>query len=358
MKKLWLVIILLVGILLISWAFIHNSDHNHTDHNAEQISLDNRPDVRENGSFDIAVSFYPLQFIAETITGDLAAIYNVSEGSDPHDYQLTNQDLLNLQRSDLVIIQGAEFEPWGDDAILQLTSAEVPYILATDNLNLISLSGSHSEDSSHKEDHHDDHAEEAESHEANEHHEDETDHAEEGHDHSHDHGDYDPHTWLDPVLMIEKVNEITSAVSTLDPENASTYRQNADSLIIELEKLDLDYQTDLAQCEINEAIVSHDAFGYLAKRYNLDMHPIAGISTNDSPSARLLAELANKANTGVTSILSETSSVTEYAETLSRDTGLDIVPINTIAYAIPEGENYLTLMKTNLDSIKTAYACN
>ena len=42
-------------------------------------------------------------------------------------------------------------------------------------------------------------------------------------------------------------------------------------------------------------MVSHDAFEYFARRYGLDVYPIAGLSPDAEPSAKHLAELATLA---------------------------------------------------------------
>jgi zinc transport system substrate-binding protein len=289
--------------------------------------------VRADGTFSIVTSFYPLAFIVEQLTGDLAEVQNLSAGQDPHDYQLTTRDRLAIERADLVIIQGTDFEPWGDGVIQEMRKKQAPLIVATTQLNLREY-----------EDHDDE-----ESHEDEELHEDDED--------DHGHGLYDPHTWLDPLLMKQKVETIATALSTLDPENAATYEANATTLLAELDALHEAYVSALSSCAVEEAIISHDAFGYLTNRYGIKTHAIAGLSTQDTPSATLLAALAAEAEEGITTILTEESSVTEFAETLARETGLALQPINPIAFAIPDGEDYFSLMRSNLDALVLAYSC-
>ena len=280
--------------------------------------------VRADGTFTVVTSFYPLAFIIERLAGDLAEVQNLSAGQDPHDYQLTTRDRLAIERADLVIIQGADFEPWGDSVINELRKKRAPLIVATTNLNLREYEEG------------DDHEEE----------EDED-----------DHGLYDPHTWLDPLLMKQKVKAIATALTTLDPEHTATYEANATILLNELDGLHETYVSALSSCSVEESIVSHDIFGYLTNRYGIKTHAIAGLSTQDTPSATLLAELAAEAEEGITTILTEESSVTTFADTLARDTGLTLQPINPIAFAIPEDEDYFSLMRSNLAALVIAYNC-
>jgi len=339
-----------------------NDDHRHDDHAQEKDHNDHaelvaKEPVRADGTFSIATSFYPLEFAIGRIVGDLGEVTNVGAGRDPHDFRPSTQDILALQRADLVVLQGAEMEPWGDDVRAQLQDASVPVLIATAELDLMEAGKSH-------DDHGDDHKDEAAAHDEDEHHEEDKDHSdqdeheeEKGHD-DHDHGAYDPHTWLDPVLFATTIEHLTEAIVALDPDNAAAYEANAAALLAELTTLDTEYATTLANCSVDEVITSHDAFGYLGARYDFTIHSIAGISTQDLPSATTLAELREEAAEGVRAILLEENSVTAYGETLARETGLQTLSINPIAFAIPDGQDYMSLMRANLDVFATALACN
>lgn len=334
-------IALFLGIIIIvvgGWVFLTLPDHHHEHHHETDSSLVAKEPVRADGTFTAITSFYPLAFIVEKLAGDLAVVQNLSADQDPHDYQLTTSDRLAIERADLVIVQGADFEPWGEGVIQDLERKHAPLIIATLGLNL----HEHGE-------HHD--------HDETEIHEEEVFHETHEGELAHEHGLYDPHTWLDPLLMKQKVETIATALSVLDPENATTYETNAASLLAELDALHEAYMSALSSCAVEEAIVSHEIFGYLTDRYGIKTHAIAGLSTQDTPSATLLATLAAEAKEGITTILTEESSVTEFAETLARETGLSLQPINPIAFAIPENEDYFSLMRSNLDALVLAYSC-
>lgn len=326
-------ITLIIGIsifLLGGWLWwSHHDDHGHDHYEAWPIVA--KEPVRADGTFSIVTSFYPLTFITEQLAGDLAEVKNLSAGQDPHDYQLTVNDKLAIERADLVIIQGADFESWGDSIIHQLQKKQAPLIVATANLHLLE----------HEE--HDDHEEVEGGHEN------------EGDDH--DHGLYDPHTWFDPILMKQKVETVVTALITLDPENATVYKMNAAALLSKFDELHEAYSSALQSCKVEEAIVSHNIFGYVTERYGIKTHAIAGLSTQDTPSATLLAELTAEAEEGITTILTEESSVTAFAETLARETGLMLQPINPIEFSIPESADYFSLMRSNLAALVIAYSC-
>jgi len=315
----------------------------------------------------IAVSFYPLEYAVSRIVGDTVEVVNVGAGRDPHDVTLSTQDVATLQRADLVVLQGAGLEPWGEDIAAQLESAGVPVHIATAKIALHegehdhdhkdSESEMHTTDDGHEEEEHvEEHEDEHEAEHEDEHGHD--DGHEEDEEHDHDHGQYDPHTWVDPVLFSESITHLTEAIVAIDPDNAALYEANAAELQTELAALATAYEERLANCALDEVITSHDAFEYVSERYGFTIHSIAGLSTQDVPSTATLAELKTEAAEGVGAILLEENSVQAYGETLARETGLQTLSINPIAYAVPEGGDYLSVMSSNLDAFVTALQCN
>ncbi len=286
---------------------------------------------KPDGKPTVVASFYPLYYFASQIAGDQMDVINIGEGSDPHDFTPSSKDITLMHKADLVLLQGAGLEPWGEGTARQLEAKGIPVFVATEHLQL------------RKVDSRDDGREEQAGSYGDLHH----------------HGGYDPHTWLDPVLAKETVIHIADEFVKLDPEHEEYYRHNAQSLANDLEALDKTYAQQLAydNCSVHSSMVSHDAFGYLSERYDLRMHPIAGLSTLDKPSADLLAQLAKLAqDEKMIAILTEGNSVKEYAETIADETGLALIPINSLAVSTEDGD-YIDGMYRNLDNLKKAYDC-
>lgn len=356
--------------------------------------LEPREPVRADGTFTVSTSFYPLQFALERIAGERATVVNIGAGQDPHDFRPSTQAMVQLQESDVVVLQGAFLEPWGEEVATQLKTAGIPVVLASDAVELHEAGHEHAHDTHHDEEHHDEahhdeehhdeephdesasnvaesstsedehhetgageHADEPEG-ESTDEHRDEADHHSEDAHAGHEHGDYDPHTWLDPVLFSEQVAYLVDALSTLDPDFASEYEANGAALQAELTALDNQFAAALGSCRYDEAIVSHDLLGYVGDRYELDFHSIAGLSTQDMPSVSTLAELRAEAAAGVGAILLEENAIAAYGETLAQETGLQTITLNPVAYAIPAGEDYLTLQTANAAALAQAFGCN
>ena len=329
---------------------------------------------------NIVASFYPIAFMAEKIVGGNGKVTNLSGSVDVHAYQLSPQDLVKLNQADLVVFQGAKLEPWTDSVIPELKDKGIMTLEVSEHLKLTKFEENHddhkehhddhkSHEGEHKDKHHDGHAGH---HDSQDHHKDEHAHAkhEKKHDahtgdshdkHNHDehnHGEYDPHTWLDPILAQNMVDEILEAIIKIDAKNEAFYRANAIALKDSFSKLDKAYQTGLSNCVNQEMIISHDAYTYLANRYGFEFHAIAGLSPKDVPSAKILAELSKQAKHGITHVLIEENKVRRFADTLASETGLKTLSINPLGRGtLDPKKDFIDVMYDNLNSFKEALSC-
>jgi zinc transport system substrate-binding protein len=279
---------------------------------------------------EVVASFYPLAWVTEQVAGDDWTVTNLTTpGGEPHDLELGIGATADVADADLVVYLGG-FQPAVDDAVASNAGGET--LDAADVVDLQPVT---------------DHSDEG--------HADE-EHAEED---GHDHGDLDPHFWLDPLLMADLSDSVADRLAELDPDGADTYRANAADLRGRLEQLEADYEDGLASCEIETVVVSHDAFGYLA-RYGLHLEPINGLSPDAEPNPATLAELAGVIeDEGVTTVFSERLASPALAETLAGDldvgTGV-LDPIEGLARETDD-EDYLSLMRQNLSALEEANRC-
>jgi zinc transport system substrate-binding protein len=280
-----------------------------------------------DGAVTVAAAFYPLEFVASRVGGDLAEVTGLTGvGQEPHDLELSIAQTALLGDADLVVYEEA-LQPGVADSVEQNATGEALEIEQVVTLQPL-----------------------AEEHDHDEEHADEE---------GHEHGDEDPHFWLDPVLMADLADEVAARLSEIDPDHADEYAANADGLVGELEALDQAYTDGLAQCERDVVVVSHDAFGYLA-RYGLDFHGIAGLSPEAEPTPADLAELQELIDAeGVTTVFAETLVPRELAETLANDAGVDTAVLDPIEGLSDEtaGEDYLSIMESNLAKLREANGC-
>jgi manganese/zinc/iron transport system substrate-binding protein len=96
-------------------------------------------------------------------------------------------------------------------------------------------------------------------------------------------GLYDPHVWHDPTLWADCVTDAVAMLSEFDPKNASDYQANGEAYRAELAELDKVCREELAAIPVERRILitAHDAFGYFGIAYDLEVHGLKGVSTEE-----------------------------------------------------------------------------
>ena len=281
------------------------------------------------GVTKVSVAFYPLEYAATKAGGDKVSVTNLTlPGQEPHDLELTPQQITSLEEADLVVyLKG--FQPAVDKAVEQSG--------AKNKLDLSQVIQLHPATEEH------DHDSEA------------------GETEEHNHGTTDPHFWLDPTLEAKAVSAIADELSKIDAQNKNTYETNAQNVTNDLTALDEEYKSSLTTCKVKTIITTHAAFGYLTERYGLEQIGISGLSPNEQPSPARIAKVQEEAKEhGVTTIFFETLTSDEVAKAIAGDLELKTAVLDPIEGITTEsaGQDYPSVMKANLDAIKQANGCS
>jgi zinc transport system substrate-binding protein len=276
----------------------------------------------------VVAAFYPLQYVAQRVAGDHAHVADLTQpGAEPHDLEIPPKQTAEIVDADLVVYEHG-FQPAADDAIAQnATGAKVDAATVAD---LVPRD-------------HDGHDHGAEDHGAGE----------------HEDGDLDPHFWQDPTRLAAVGDAVADKLSKIDPEHAADYTANAAALRADLMALDRAYATGLAHCDRDTVVVSHDAFGYLAK-YGLAMEPIVGLSPGAEPTPADLARLQDLIQSdGITTVFSERLVSPRLSRSLASDMGITTAVLDPIEGLSDQttDEDYLSLMRQNLAALRKADGC-
>jgi len=291
----------------------------------------------------VVASFYPLAYFAEQIGGERVVVTNMlPPGVSPHEYEATPQSVVAAREAAIYIYNGAGFDPYAEQIAEDLDNQ----VIETTAQLMLYPSEEADEDHEHEEEH-----EEAEE-----------GHAGEAAEEAHAHGEFDPHVWLDLTNAIREAELIRDALIAEDPSGAEVYRANAARLIQSLDDLDARYTAELVNCEQEEVIVAHDAFGYLGRRYSISFVPISGLSPEQVPTPARLAELTDLAREhGIDYIFFETTVSPKLAETLAAEVGAETLvldPLENLNEAQQAaGEDFISIMETNLSNLQKAMSC-
>jgi zinc transport system substrate-binding protein len=289
------------------------------------------------GRATVLAGFYPLEFVTGRVGGDRVSVSSLTPpGVEAHDLELTPRDVAGIGESDLVVyLEG--FQPAVDEAVSQEASDSAFEVGAVAGLDVEAGEHSHDQD--------------------DEPHGDET-HRDEAHEDDHD--GTDPHFWLDPTKLAAVAEGTADRLAELDPEGEQEFRDNADALVAELEALDEEMTAGLSTCETRTMVVSHEAYGYLAARYDLEQVGIAGLTPDDEPSAAQMAELVTFVrDSDIRTVYYETLVSPAVAETIATEAGVETAVLDPIEGLTDEsqGADYLEVMRANLANLQAGQPC-
>ncbi|HEY3476886.1 MAG TPA: metal ABC transporter substrate-binding protein [Anaerolineales bacterium] len=275
------------------------------------------PSMFTNGSQstpDVLTSTTILADITRNIAGDRLTVESLLPvGSDPHSYQPVPQDATRLNNSNVLVVNGAEYEHFLE-SLIESAGGERALIEASASLSLRT--------------------------EAEE---------EQG---------VDPHLWLDPNHVIVYVENIRDGLIRFDPDGADVYRSNADAYIGQLRELDAWIDAQVAQIEPERRVLvtNHEALGYFAERYGFTVVGtiLPSFSSNSSPSAQQMADLIEQIRqVQAPAIFLDAADNPTLARQIAEETGADVVTdlhLESLTDGAPAA-TYIDMMKHNITRI-------
>jgi len=260
--------------------------------------------VATGGKVEVIAALYPLVYVAERVGAERVEVSGLAEpGVEPHDLELSPRGAARLEDVDLVLYEKG-FQPAIDDAVADSNSLDVASVEPLDEA--------------------------------------------------------DPHVWLDPVRLGRIARAVADRLSEVEPAGAEMYTARADALIADLATLDAAFVAGLESCRLRTFVTSHDAFGYLARRYDLSQVGISGIDPESDPSPARLREVAatvDKLN--VTTVFIEPLVSPKVAEAVARETGAVTAVLDPVeSIAAGSDDDYVVVMRRNLAALRTALGCS
>ena len=222
---------------------------------AAATALFSQPNNTNTGKLSIVATFYPLAFFAEEIGGEQVSVKQlIPDNTEVHNWQPSTQDILAVEKADVLLYNGASLDQWFEEDILPTTDSSNKLVVeTTKGIQLLETDHNH-------------------------------EHETEELEHTHE-GNYDPHTWISPTIAKQQAENIYEALVQKDPDNTVYYTERWQNLESRFDELDSSYQTELESKQKNAIFVSHAAFGYLANSYGFEQHGVIGISADEQPSA-------------------------------------------------------------------------
>ena len=105
--------------------------------------------------------------------------------------------------------------------------------------------------------------------------------------------DADPHVWLDPIIAQKIVAQISDQFEELNPSSKQLFHKRKDELLNKLKLLHLEFSSELKDFTNPKVVTFHGAFGYLFKRYEIQLAGVVELFPGDEPSVSYLKKLVN-----------------------------------------------------------------
>lgn len=274
----------------------------------------------EGDELTVFTTIYPVHYFTSEIVGNKGKVISlIPAGSEPHHWEPSPGDLVKLNNADALVYNGAGMEYWLRD-VLKALEKNVKAIDCSKGIDLLEVKSGRQENG----------ALEAR---------------------------VDPHIWLDPVNAIVMVENITRGLSEIDPDNAQYFKEQRDLLVEKLTELDKEFSQTLKELDKRQIVVSHAAFGYMARRYGLEQIPVRGLSAEVEPGPARLAEIVKTIrDREIGCVFFESLVSPKVSETIAREAGVKVLELNPLGGLSVEdeknGENYFSLMRKNLAHLK------
>lgn len=269
---------------------------------ATGLYVQNEKEEQERQKLTIVTSFYPMYIATANIVDgcENVALQNLSEPQTGclHDYQLTPEDMKLISGADALIVNGGHVEPFLYD--VKEAYPELPIIEAGAEVEMLGENG---------------------------------------------------HMWMDTEAYRIQVRSIAKELGALDPAHADRYKENAEEYCDKIAQLENAYH-NIKHHEGTSVILLHEGYEYLAAEWGLDVAYTLNLDEKRKVSAKEVASVLEAIREhGVSMILAEEQYGSKLAETVCKETDVQVLYLDTCVRGEYEKDAYLNAMKQNLEAI-------
>ena len=266
----------------------------------------------------------------------------IANGTDPHSYQPTAADIMNISRCDMLVYIGGDSDTWVKKAVERSKNQAITEIA------LLELEGIELHDISSA----------SHSHEGHSHGE----HSHEGHSHS----TVDEHIYLSIDNACTAVSRLASELCRIDPDNKDIYLKNSMEYTIKLKNLSNSLSADLDSIPEEERFMLFaDRFPFVYLLSDYGIHYAAafeGCTTDVDADFDTVIRLIHEADEhdvkyiAVTESSDKALAKTVISSTKAKNQGiLTLNSMQAVTYSqIANGASYISIMEKNLNTVRTA----
>lgn len=264
--------------------------------------------------FKAVTTFTVIADIARNVAGDAATVESITKrGAEIHDYQPTPGDLIKAQDANLILWNGLNLERWFEKFFSRLK--DVPSAVVSDGVDPIGITeGPYS-------------------------------------------GKPNPHAWMSPTSALIYVDNIRDAFVKYDPDNAETYKANAEDYKAQIKAAidPIHAELDAIPEDKRWLVTSEGAFSYLARDFGLKELYLWPINADQQGTPQQVRKVIDAVREhGITAVFSESTVSAAPAEQVARETGAKYAGVLYVdSLSEPDGPvpNYIDLLKVTSNTI-------
>lgn len=264
-------------------------------------------------NFIIVTSFYPMYVSTINITKGVPGVQVINMTKPQtgclHDYQLTPEDLITLEKANAFVINGAGMEAFLDKVITQ--QPQIKIVDASKGIKLLKNKN----------------------------------------------GEENPHVWVSISNAILQTDNIAKQLEALDSAHATLYRANAAEYVQRLTALKVKMHKSLDSVKSRNIITFHEAFPYFAQEFNLNIVTVIEREPGTEPSPEELAGTIKQVKeTNVKALFAEPQYPAKAAEAIARETGAKVYSLDPAVTGGTDNDadSYLNTMERNLQTLLEA----
>ena len=323
----------------------NNNNNNNDNNNKVAVTESQKPKAE---GLNVVTTTYILRDLTEEIAGDKATVTClIPKGQGVHGFEPSPKDMNQVNEADLFIYNGAGLESF-TDRLKETAEGDATFVEASEGIELLKGGHHHHHDEDADHDHDHDAADHDHDHDAVDH-----DHDHDAAEHDHEHEGMDPHVWMAPENAEEMAENICEALAAKDPDNAAYYKANYEKLSEKFDALDDSFENVLAKAKHKDIVVSHEAYGYLAKEYGLNQIPIEGINSESEPDPKAMKAIVDEMKAkGIKTVFTEPNEDDKIAQTVASEAGAEVKELDPMEYE--SDKNYFERMESNLKILESA----
>jgi ABC-type Zn uptake system ZnuABC Zn-binding protein ZnuA/ABC-type Mn2+/Zn2+ transport system permease subunit len=278
----------------------------------------------DEGKLDVVATTTQIGDWVREVGGEAVSVDQVLQpNTDPHEYEPRPSDVEAAANAELVFANGDELDDWIDQVVSDSGSGATVVDLGASVPERLAGESSGAEASK-----------------------------------------FDPHWWHDPRNAEAAVRQIERRLVAADPAHRGEFERSARSYLARLRELD----AGIARCIDSipaverKLVTDHDAFGYFAHRYGIDVvgAVIPSQTTQAQPSAQDLGALIGLIKReGVEAVFPESSLSPKVAEAIASQTGASAEYTlygDTLGPEGSDGATYLGMEAANADSLVRGFS--